>query len=73
MYSLHKTLLITNFLSFTPAAEIADEQFTHTVFAEEFTEDMQEEFIEEVEEYFEEVVMEEPQPEPEPPLLWQAL
>ena len=36
-YILIATLLITNFLSFTPSAEIADEQFTHTVFAEEFT------------------------------------
>ena len=31
------TLLVSNLLSFTPAAEISNEQFTHTVFAEEFT------------------------------------
>ncbi|MFL2940589.1 MAG: Ig-like domain-containing protein [Candidatus Poseidoniales archaeon] len=36
-YALIATLLITNFLTFTPSAEISDEQFTHTVFAEEFT------------------------------------
>ena len=30
-------LMCANFLSFTPSAEISDEQFTHTVFAEEFT------------------------------------
>ena len=37
VYVLIATLLVTNFLSFTPSAEISDEQFTHTVFAEEFT------------------------------------
>ena len=37
VYLLIATLLVTNFLSFTPSAEISDEQFTHTVFAEEFT------------------------------------
>ena len=37
VYILIATLLVTNFLSFTPSAEISDEQFTHTVFAEEFT------------------------------------
>ena len=37
VYILIATLLATNFLSFTPSAEISDEQFTHVVFAEEFT------------------------------------
>ena len=37
VYLLIATLMVTNFLSFTPSAEISDEQFTHTVFAEEFT------------------------------------
>ena len=37
VYILIATLLVTNFLSFTPSAEISDEQFTHAVFAEEFT------------------------------------
>ena len=37
VYVLIATLLVTNFLSFTPSAEISDEQFTHAVFAEEFT------------------------------------
>ena len=37
VYILIATLLFTNFLSFTPSAEISDEQFTHAVFAEEFT------------------------------------
>ena len=36
-YALIAASLITNFLTFTPSAEISDEQFTHTVFAEEFT------------------------------------
>jgi len=37
VYLLIATLMVTNFLPFTPSAEISDEQFTHTVFAEEFT------------------------------------
>ena len=37
VYILIATLLVTNFSSFTPSAEISDEQFTHVVFAEEFT------------------------------------
>lgn len=37
VYILIATLLVTNFLSFTPSAEISEEQFTHAVFAEEFT------------------------------------
>ncbi len=37
VYILIATLFFTNFLSFTPSAEISDEQFTHAVFAEEFT------------------------------------
>ena len=37
VYILVATLFFTNFLSFTPSAEISDEQFTHAVFAEEFT------------------------------------
>ena len=37
VYILIATSLFTNFLSFTPSAEISDEQFTHAVFAEEFT------------------------------------
>ena len=36
-YIIVAALLCANFLSFTPSAEISDEQFTHTVFAEEFT------------------------------------
>ena len=36
-YSLLAALLVTNFLTFVPSAEISDEQFTHAVFAEEFT------------------------------------
>ena len=37
IYSLIAALLILNFFTFTPSAEISDEQFTHTVLAEEFT------------------------------------
>ena len=37
IYILIATLLCSPFITLNPSAEISDEQFTHTVFAEEFT------------------------------------
>jgi len=36
-YALIAALICSPFMTFNPSAEISDEQFTHTVFAEEFT------------------------------------
>ena len=36
-YILIAALICFPFVAFNPSAEISDEQFTHTVFAEEFT------------------------------------